>query len=568
MNDEEILKYIDVNIQGNNGNYRIQKIFNNEGANGTLFEAVDEDSSTVVVKILETSDKVKNTRFEEEIEFQSNHNCPNIVKALDFGEIKVGNQKRARKFYVMPKYKASLDKIIYNEVLSTNQCIKYILDLCNALRYIHKEYKHKIIHRDIKPQNILYDEANDKMLLGDFGICKTFKNITVGEELLGNFSYHAPEQNLHSNKSIDTYTDIYSLGLVINEIFTKEIPMGVDYKKIADVAPNYSFMDSIVSNMIKSNGLERESDIDTIISMIRYKCDQINEEKGNIEFNLIRDGNYSSVLKDAILNDFILANDLLNNSNTQWERLNLNYHCNIGYSAKQAVVDSAILKRLYEEIISKFNYECNSDYQEALDDNKDNYNKLLEILSRLKSFREFDFYKNKAKKVFFYLREYHQQEILDGVDDWVDEVKKYYLDVPILTLSYEVSELIKASGNSMDCDLSTYVVINNNRISETIEENNLYKEEVSNLKDLSQAISKKFSHATLLKDNFILIFQNMSEANDFESKIQDKIRELKEDVRALDLLDFLMTKNVTLEYTYYKLDLYSSKLLKKYIFNE
>lgn len=79
------------------------------------------------------------------------------------------------------------------------------------------------------------------------------------------------KRELYEESGIGTHTDIYSLGLIINEIFTGVIPQGNDYKKIKDFNPEYYYLDEIVAKMIQSDIEKREKNIENIIELINRK---------------------------------------------------------------------------------------------------------------------------------------------------------------------------------------------------------------------------------------------------------------------------------------------------------
>ena len=100
--------------------------------------------------------------------------------------------------------------------------IKILIDICNGLNVAHSE---NVVHRDIKPANILVDK-NDVVKIVDFGLAAASlqgdSRITKSGILVGTPTYMAPEQV--RGRKIDTRTDIYSLGIVMYEIFTGKPP--------------------------------------------------------------------------------------------------------------------------------------------------------------------------------------------------------------------------------------------------------------------------------------------------------------------------------------------------------
>ena len=93
--------------------------------------------------------------------------------------------------------------------LSKEETIKLGIDICRALELCHRK---NIIHRDIKPQNILISDNGD-FKLGDFGISRTMEKTTGGMSKKGTYKYMAPE--VFRGEDYDSTADIYSLGIVL-----------------------------------------------------------------------------------------------------------------------------------------------------------------------------------------------------------------------------------------------------------------------------------------------------------------------------------------------------------------
>jgi serine/threonine protein kinase len=123
-----------------------------------------------------------------------------------------------------------------------------------------------VTHRDLKPENVLFDNGNTALAIADFGVASFTDDqlVTLVEtaptQRLANFQYAAPEQRVTGN-GVSTTADIYALGLILNEMFTGNVPHGTDYRLIASVATEYGYLDGIVSQMIKQNPAERPGSI-------------------------------------------------------------------------------------------------------------------------------------------------------------------------------------------------------------------------------------------------------------------------------------------------------------------
>ncbi|MEO8500769.1 MAG: protein kinase, partial [Vicinamibacteria bacterium] len=119
----------------------------------------------------------------------------------------------------------SLSQRIKRGRLAPSECARILKDVGDALDYAHSA---GVIHRDVKPQNVLLDDSG-RVYLADFGIAKMVEStaqMTQTGMITGTPQYMAPEQAL--GKSIDKSIDIYALGIVAYELFTGRVPFSAD----------------------------------------------------------------------------------------------------------------------------------------------------------------------------------------------------------------------------------------------------------------------------------------------------------------------------------------------------
>jgi hypothetical protein len=119
----------------------------------------------------------------------------------------------------------SLSQRIKRGRLAPAECARILKDVADALDYAHSA---GVIHRDVKPQNVLLDDSG-RVYLADFGIAKMVESsahMTQTGMITGTPQYMAPEQAL--GKSIDKSIDIYALGIVGYELFTGRVPFSAD----------------------------------------------------------------------------------------------------------------------------------------------------------------------------------------------------------------------------------------------------------------------------------------------------------------------------------------------------
>jgi serine/threonine protein phosphatase PrpC len=187
----------------------------------TVFKAIDRQTGdTVAVKVplmnLE-ADPAFYSRFEREEEIGKALDHPGILKIIPVPQ-------KSRPYIVMEYVKGqTLDRLLQTVgILPIQDTLKIASRLCDALQYMHE---HGVIHRDLKPSNIMVCDDGSLRIM-DFGIAKTeaMRRITFGgfSPTMGTPDYMAPEQI--KGKRGDQRTDIYSLGAILYEMLTGQVP--------------------------------------------------------------------------------------------------------------------------------------------------------------------------------------------------------------------------------------------------------------------------------------------------------------------------------------------------------
>ena len=181
--------------------------------------AKHDDGTRVALKVLKpkyASDKQFTARFLKEAETASQLRHPNIIRILDIG------QDDAAVWFAMPRLKASLDNLLQEDkTLPEDDVLRTARDIARALAFAHDT---GLVHRDIKPQNILFDEEGTAILT-DFGIARAIAGYagTTGKQMvLGTPHYISPEQA--RGQPLDGRTDIYALGVTMYRAATGELP--------------------------------------------------------------------------------------------------------------------------------------------------------------------------------------------------------------------------------------------------------------------------------------------------------------------------------------------------------
>lgn len=229
-----------------------------EGGSARVYSSKDTNGEEWAVKVLDQNkasrDKLK--RFKNEYAFCSNHPHRNIVSVVDHGVVVVDGVQSP--FFVMPLFDGSLRTVLDHGIAPEKALIFFdqILDGLEAAHF------HKVVHRDLKPENCLYSAEESTLVVADFGVAQfTAEELytlveTRPQMRLANFQYAAPEQR-SKGVAVDHRADIYSLGLILNELFTGQVPHGTDYITIEATAPAYGYLDDLVAEMLRQDPSSR-----------------------------------------------------------------------------------------------------------------------------------------------------------------------------------------------------------------------------------------------------------------------------------------------------------------------
>jgi serine/threonine protein kinase/Tfp pilus assembly protein PilF len=202
------------------------------GGQGVVFRARQKSlNRTVALKVIslgQWASEAHLKRFRREAEAAASLDHPNIVPIYEVGE-------RDGSCYFSMKFVegGQLDEVVRRKPISIRQAAELIAKVARTVHYAHE---HGIVHRDIKPGNILLDVKGEPHLT-DFGLARLIETesaMTRTMEVLGTPSYMAPEQAVGNNAQPTSATDVYGLGAVLYQLLTDHPPFagGTTYETI------------------------------------------------------------------------------------------------------------------------------------------------------------------------------------------------------------------------------------------------------------------------------------------------------------------------------------------------
>ncbi len=212
------------------GPYRLMEQIG-EGGFGVVFVAEQQEPvrRKVALKLIKPGMDSSQViaRFEAERQALAMMDHPNIARVLDAGATDTG-----RPYFVMELVRGiSITEYCDKNQLNPSERMEIFVTVCNAIQHAHQK---GIIHRDIKPSNVLVTSHDGRPVAKviDFGVAKAIHQqltertiYTQFAQMIGTPLYMSPEQAEMSGLDIDTRSDIYSLGVLLYELFTGSTPL-------------------------------------------------------------------------------------------------------------------------------------------------------------------------------------------------------------------------------------------------------------------------------------------------------------------------------------------------------
>jgi eukaryotic-like serine/threonine-protein kinase len=216
---------------GELGDYALLEVVG-RGGQGVVYRAHQKTlNRTVALKMISLGSwatEAHMKRFRREAEAAASLEHPGIVPIYEVGE-----GDGCCYFSMRFVEGGQLDQVIKRKPKSIRQAAELISKVARTVHYAHE---HGILHRDIKPGNILLD-AKGEPLLTDFGLARLVQaesTVTRTKEVMGTPSYMAPEQAMGNNAAVSSATDVYGLGAVLYQLLTGHPPFagGTTYETI------------------------------------------------------------------------------------------------------------------------------------------------------------------------------------------------------------------------------------------------------------------------------------------------------------------------------------------------
>ena len=222
------------------GQYRILDLLG-EGGMGTVYRAEQERPRRVVaLKVIRSGVDSREMlqRFEHEGQVLGRLQHPGIAQIYEAGTTDAG--RGPQPFFAMEFVRGrSLMDFVEHRGLSLAQRLDLFARICDAVQHAHEN---SVVHRDLKPGNILVDDSGQPKVL-DFGVARvtnadirTTTLHTAAGQLVGTLAYMSPEQVAGDSSRIDARSDVYALGVLLYEMLSGRVPFDVSRQTIPQAA--------------------------------------------------------------------------------------------------------------------------------------------------------------------------------------------------------------------------------------------------------------------------------------------------------------------------------------------
>jgi serine/threonine-protein kinase len=433
------------------------------GGNSQIFEVQSSaDERSYAMKQIKKRNDDQNNRFEREIDFGTRAAHPNVINI--HGSTKQGEFY----YYVMDLFPLSLRDVIDSE-RDPEVLLGYLVQLFNAVGYVHSE---GVVHRDIKPENVLVEPNTQHLVLADFGIAH-FKDSTLTKQknLLANRNYLAPEQMQGRDaRNVYAAADIFALGLLVNETFTKQHARGGEFRRIADVHPSFADLDELVEQMTYQDpgrriGIRAASDWLELIRLDNATDEALANLRGANDDKAKLPADSEDTFEQAA-RDIVAAQHVFERSSERRLGLyNSNYHCQIGYSASHELFNTCLQFEIFNLCKAKFDYETPTELDATVTSagyatsTPEQITALQEILRYfpMPPGSRWSWLPRRSAHYFRFCKDYHAAELLESIRSLIPSsdggsrgaLAEDIIAVPILWLTKQVRRYLSLDGGSL-----------------------------------------------------------------------------------------------------------------------
>ena len=273
------------------GPYRVERVLG-RGAMGAVFLGRDKDGVRAAVKTMALAQEFDagelaevRARFFREAETAARLDHPQIVRVLGAGE-------DGGLAYLAMEFLDGGDLVPFtrpDRLLPALVVAGVVARVTDALDYAHR---HQVVHRDVKPSNIMYDPATDRVRVADFGVARlTDASKTKTGMVLGTPSYMSPEQLL--GKKVDGRSDLFSLGVVLYQMLCGRLPFvdtslgGLMRRIVNEPPPDIRSLNpelsetlvAVVERALRKDGAQRYPSGAEMVRDLRASCQETSAQR-------------------------------------------------------------------------------------------------------------------------------------------------------------------------------------------------------------------------------------------------------------------------------------------------
>jgi serine/threonine protein kinase len=376
------------------GGYIIEKQIGDGGFGLTYLGYKSDRATKVAIKTLKdeyASIEDWQDEFRREAMSLSKCNHPQIVKIYDINLHESGFLRHRKQWFMVMEYikgKTILEKMQtweqqgYDPRFSENEALRYIRQIAKALVFAHDRHP-PILHRDLKPQNIMLRGDRDEAVLIDFGLAREFADAPVITTKIMVSNGFAPIEQYSFNPIRQAATDVYSLAATLYYMVTNQLPTNANDRAQRDVLPSpqeYASISDATCDAILNGLAFLASDRPQTMQEWLDLLDEANRENANIYFEQALEKQYKGNSQGALddYNTVISINPEL--ADAYYYRAIVK---TILDDKKGAISDYNYVKKIASSTISELEYENRSIVENCLMSQYDeNYEKLEYFLRR------------------------------------------------------------------------------------------------------------------------------------------------------------------------------------------